>query len=241
MTKHIIIIPTYNEIKNIEAMVQTISNLPQKFDICFVDDNSPDNTSIEIKKHQKAITSYTIHLIHRTTKKGLGSAYIEGFTFAINHNYDYIYQMDCDFSHNPNELITFRLLLDQGNDFVIGSRYINDGSTYNWSLGRILISRLASFYVKFTTGLPVNDPTSGFSGILASIIKKIINTSQINKFHGYAFQVALKFLAFSFGATLKESPICFEERRLGQSKFNSSILIEAVLKVPLLRFINLKK
>ena len=235
-SSHLILIPTYNEATNIVPMIQTILSLHTRFDICFMDDNSPDGTATIIKEYQETYPQAPIHLIERQKKEGLGPAYMAGFKYAIDHHYTFIYQMDCDFSHDPKTVLDFRCLLEKDYDFVIGSRYVNQGLIVNWSFIRKCVSRLALFYVQLLTGLPIQDSTSGFNGIRCSLLADIIQTPYLRSLKGYGFQVALKYFSWKQGARLTEHPICFEERRAGQSKFNGMIIIEAILKVFLLRF-----
>ncbi|MEO2084635.1 MAG: polyprenol monophosphomannose synthase, partial [Marinoscillum sp.] len=207
MTNSVVIIPTYNEIGNIKNTLNKIENLKVNFNIIVVDDNSPDgtaklvNTIIDSKKLKSKIT-----LINRKEKNGLGSAYIEGFKKALSQNYDYIFQLDCDGSHDPNELIKLReMLINEHKDIVVGSRYIKGITVINWPLSRLLLSIFANIYVKIVTGLPVKDSTGGFNGYnkkaLSSIIKNKIS------FQGYAFQIQMKFIGYKLKYKIDEIPI----------------------------------
>jgi len=227
MTNSVVIIPTYNEIGNIKNTLNKIENLSVNFNIIVVDDNSPDGTAklvneiIDSKKLKSKIT-----LINRKEKNGLGSAYIEGFKNALNQNYDYIFQLDCDGSHNPNDLIKLReILINEHKDIVVGSRYIKGITVINWPLSRLLLSIFANIYVKIITGLPVNDSTGGFNGYnkkaLSSIIKNKIS------FQGYAFQIQMKFIGYKLKYKIDEIPIIFKDREIGESKMSFKIFGEA--------------
>ena len=235
MTDSVVIIPTYNEIGNIKNTLNKIENLSVNFNIIIVDDNSPDGTAqlvnkiIDSKKLKSKIT-----LINRKEKNGLGSAYIEGFKKALNQNYDYIFQLDCDGSHDPNELIKLReILINEHKDIVVGSRYIKGITVINWPLSRLLLSIFANIYVKIITGLPVNDSTGGFNGYnkkaLSSIIKNKIS------FQGYAFQIQMKFIGYKLKYKIDEIPIIFKDREIGESKMSFKIFGEAFYGIALMK------
>ena len=241
MTDSVVIIPTYNEIGNIKNTLNKIENLSVNFNIIIVDDNSPDGTAqlvnkiIDSKKLKSKIT-----LINRKEKNGLGSAYIEGFKKALNQNYDYIFQLDCDGSHDPNELIKLReILINEHKDIVVGSRYIKGITVINWPLSRLLLSIFANIYVKIITGLPVNDSTGGFNGYnkkaLSSIIKNKIS------FQGYAFQIQMKFIGYKLRYKIDEIPIIFKDREIGESKMSFKIFGEAFYGIALMKLKSLNK
>ncbi|HPX45918.1 MAG: Undecaprenyl-phosphate mannosyltransferase [Bacteroidetes bacterium ADurb.Bin035] len=235
----LVIIPTYNEIENIELIIKTVFSLPEAFDILVVDDNSPDGTADIVKK---MIPQYpdSLHLLLRQQKEGLGRAYIAGFKWALEQGYEYILEMDADFSHNPADLV--RLLAtcrDEGYDLSIGSRYISGITVMNWPLSRVLLSYFASKYVNLITGMPIKDSTAGFVCYRANFLS-YINLDKIS-FVGYAFQIEMKYYAYKLGFKIKEVPIVFSERLRGQSKMNKKIVFEAMWGVLQLRFHNAKK
>jgi dolichol-phosphate mannosyltransferase len=232
----LVIIPTYNEIENIEAIIKSIFSLSVPFDVLVVDDGSPDGTAEAVKKLQAAtqklpgIVNRKLHLIERKGKSGLGSAYIKGFEFALEQGYGFIFEMDADFSHNPQDLLKlFHACANEGYDLAIGSRYITGVNVVNWPIGRVLMSYFASVYVKTVTGLPVDDATAGFK-CYRRIVLETINIKKI-RFIGYAFQIEMKFLAWKYGFRLKEVPIIFTDRTQGTSKMSSKIFNEAVFGV----------
>lgn len=234
MSKNLVIIPTYNEIGNVENMVRTVFALPETFDVLIVDDGSPDGTAAKVKELQTEFAG-KLHLLERKGKLGLGTAYIAGFTYALEHHYQYIFEMDCDFSHNPNDLPK---LLDacknQGYDVAIGSRYVSEGGFRNWPLFRVFLSKFASFYVQAILGLGVKDSTAGFICYKAEVLQKI-DFYNI-KFVGYVFQIEMKYKAKKAGFKLKEVPIIFKDREVGDSKMSKGIISEAALGVWRLRF-----
>lgn len=233
----LIIIPTYNEKENVQLMIDTLFSIStQIFHILIVDDNSPDGTSSIVENLQ---TRYLekLRLIKRNSKEGIGPAYIAGFRYALKHNYDRVMQMDCDFSHNPNYVLDFlKFSEDHNSDFSIGSRYIQGIGFENWTLKRILISKGASLYIRFVLNLPIKDPTAGFSVIKTSVLKELFNKNSLELCKGYGFQIVLKYLAYKKGFKLHEFPIIFTNRTQGYSKFTLSIFLEALAKVPLIRF-----
>jgi dolichol-phosphate mannosyltransferase len=236
VNSNLVIIPTYNEKENIEAIIAAVFALEKPFDILIVDDNSPDGTSDIVRKliTGKAAMgkayNQNLYLITRKGKHGLGTAYIEGFRFGLEHNYDYIFEMDADFSHNPADLVR---LLDacerDGYDMAIGSRYVTGVNVVNWPMGRVLMSYLASTYVRFITGMPIRDTTAGFK----CYSRKVLQTIDLDKvkFMGYAFQIEMKFDTWKYGFQIKEVPIIFTDRTRGESKMSSGIFKEAVLGV----------
>lgn len=234
MKKKIIIIPTYNERENVAAIVQAVFALEEQFDIVIIDDNSPDGTANIVKA---LIEQYPqrLFLIERAGKLGLGTAYITGFRWSIERGYDYIFEMDCDFSH-PIEALPrlYKEIHENGYDVAIGSRYVRGGKVKDWPVGRILMSYFASVYVRLITWLSVADTTAGF----VAYKRKVLETIDLDAIHfkGYAFQIEMKYVAACLGYKLKEIPITFENRKLGSSKMNSSIFGEAFFGVLKLRF-----
>ncbi len=229
--KTLVIIPTYNEIENVSRMIEAVLSLPEKPDILIVDDNSPDGTGTLVKE----ITGKNnkVHLIGRSGKLGLGTAYIEGFRFALKNGYDYIIEMDCDFSHDPKDIS--RLLSEiKDYDLVIGSRYIQGVNVVNWPLKRLLLSIGASFYTRIITGMPLRDATSGFKCFRRNVIESI----DLGKIHsnGYSFQIEMHFKTWKKKFRIKEIPIIFTDRIDGHSKMGKAIVREAVLMVWKLRF-----
>ena len=236
MNKGIIIIPTYNEAENIVPLLEDIAALPEKFDILIVDDNSPDGTTdkvedyIKSRKHDKKIDDLKIYVDKREDKKGLGTAYIYGFKKALSLGYEYIFEMDADFSHNPYDIVhLYNACADEGYDLAVGSRYISGVNVVNWPMGRVLLSYFASAYVRIITGMPVKDSTAGFK----CYKRKVLETIDLDKikFIGYAFQIEMKFTTWKFGFKIKEVPIVFTDRKRGESKMSIKIFKEAVFGV----------
>lgn len=226
MDKNLVIIPTYKEKENIDRIIEKIFSLNVVFHILVVDDNSPDGTSRIVKELQKKYREQ-LFLIERKGKLGLGTAYITGFKWAIHHGYDYIYEMDADFSHNPEDLPRlYNACAYDGADVAIGSRYKNGANVVHWPIGRILISYFASRYVAFITGMKIKDPTAGF----VCYRRKVLETINLNKIKmvGYAFQIEMKFAAWKYGFKLVEIPIIFTNRAVGTSKMSGGIFNEAV-------------
>ena len=233
-TKKLVIIPTYNEIENIKNIIDTIFSLSIPFDILIVDDNSPDGTALEVEKLQ-SIYPKKLFLEIRDKKLGLGTAYIYGFKWALAQNYDYIFEMDADFSHNPNDLCRlYNECIEKKADITIGSRYIKGVNVVNWPLPRILLSYGASLYVKIITGMKIEDPTSGFICYSRKVIEAI-NLESI-RFIGYAFQIEMKYRAYLKKFKITEVPIIFTDRTKGKSKMNKSIIREAIFGVIGMRF-----
>ena len=225
----LVIIPTYNEIENIRDISQAVMALAGDFELLVIDDNSPDGTAAEVKK---LIAEFPerIHLIQRTGKLGLGTAYITGFQYALLNGYQYIFEMDADFSHNPNDLIRlYEACAKDGFDLAIGSRYITGVNVVNWPMGRVLMSFFASKYVQFITGMPIKDATAGFKCYRA----RVLSSMELDKirFIGYAFQIEMKFTTWKLGFKIKEVPIIFTDRTKGTSKMNTRIFREAVFGV----------
>ncbi|MBQ5476485.1 MAG: polyprenol monophosphomannose synthase [Bacteroidaceae bacterium] len=229
----VVIIPTYNEKENAENIIRAVFGLDKKFNILIIDDGSPDGTAQIVKNLQKEFTD-RLFLIERTGKLGLGTAYITGFKWAIENSYDYIFEMDADFSHNPQDLPRlYNACAIDGNDVAIGSRYVSGVNVVNWPMGRVLMSYFASKYVRIVTGMKINDTTAGFK----CYRRKVLETINLDKirFKGYAFQIEMKFTAYKYGFKIVEVPIIFINRVLGTSKMSSGIFGEAVFGVMRLR------
>ncbi|MCF8713588.1 polyprenol monophosphomannose synthase [Joostella atrarenae] len=225
----LVIIPTYNEIENIEAIITAVFELKKSFHLLVVDDNSPDGTSQKVEELQSKYPGI-LHLEVRKEKSGLGTAYIHGFKWALKHHYEYIFEMDADFSHNPRDLIRiYNACVSEKASVAIGSRYVNGVNVVNWPLRRILLSYGASVYVKLITGMKIHDPTAGFMCYKREVIEKI-DLDNI-KFIGYAFQIEMKFKAHRHKFKMIEVPIIFKDRTLGKSKMNGKIINEAVFGV----------
>ena len=227
--KNLVILPTYNESKNIVQTINLVLAQRDDLNILIIDDNSPDGTS-EIVENQKNIYYGRVFLINREKKSGLGSAYKVGFKWALENNYSYIFEMDADMSHDPNEIKNLKIQLIQNKyDVVVGSRYIEGVSVVNWPLSRIFLSYAANLYVRIITGMPIKDATSGFVGYTKNALSSI-ELSEI-KFNGYAFQIEMKFKLWKKNFKLKEHQIIFVNRKLGKSKMNHSIILEAIFGV----------
>lgn len=225
----LVIIPMYNEKENARAIIEAVLSLQPSFDILVIDDNSPDGTA-DIVKEVMAENSGRVNLMQRPGKLGLGTAYIAGFKWSLEHHYEYIIEMDADFSHNPADLPALRAACaDEGYDLAVGSRYVSGVNVVNWPMGRVLMSYYASAYVRFVTRMKVRDTTAGFVCYTRRVLETI-NLDAI-KFKGYAFQVEMKFTAVRCGFRIKEVPIIFVNRVLGSSKMNTSIFSEAVFGV----------
>lgn len=231
---NLVIIPTYNEKENVERMVRKVFSLPVAFDLLIVDDGSPDGTADIVKRLQQEFGS-KLHLIERKGKLGLGTAYITGFKYAITHQFDYVFEMDCDFSHNPDDLINlYNACAKDGADLSIGSRYIKGGRVVNWPLDRILMSYFASLYVRMILWINIRDTTAGFKCYKRKVLETI-NLDAI-KFIGYAFQIEMKYKVKKAGFKIKEVPITFTDRTAGESKMSKGIFKEAILGVIQMRF-----
>ncbi len=226
MHENLVIIPTYNEKENIERIIRKVFSLETKFEILIIEDNSPDGTADIVKNLQSEFPGI-LHIYERAGKLGLGTAYIEGFKWAIDRSYQYIFEMDADFSHNPEDLVLLHNACATGGaDMSIGSRYITGVNVVNWPIGRILISYFASVYVRFITRMEVRDATAGFVCYSRKVLESI-NLDKI-RFRGYAFQIEMKFTTWKYGFTIVEVPIIFTERREGVSKMNGGIVYEAI-------------
>lgn len=229
MPECVVIIPTYNEKENIESIIRAIFGLEQSFDILIIDDGSPDGTAQIVKTLQHEFPEH-LFIVEREGKQGLGTAYICGFKWAISHKYNYIFEMDADFSHNPHDLPKlYAACAVDGADVAVGSRYSNGVNVVNWPLGRVLMSYYASVYVRMITGMKIADTTAGFK----CYKRKVLETIDLDRIHfkGYAFQIEMKFTAFKCNFKIKEVPIIFINRVLGTSKMNSSIFGEALFGV----------
>jgi dolichol-phosphate mannosyltransferase len=232
--RRLVIIPTYNEKENIEKMIRKVFSLSLPLDLLIIEDNSPDGTADIIKSLQKEY-SETLHIIERKGKPGLGTAYITGFKWALENNYDYICEMDADFSHNPDDLIKlYEACEHEGADLAIGSRYKSGVNVVNWPMGRILMSYFASIYVRFITRMDIQDTTAGFK----CYKRKVLETIDLNriKLKGYAFQIEMKFTTWKFGFNIIEVPIIFTERQEGVSKMSGGIFNEAIWGVIKMKF-----
>lgn len=229
MSDSIVIIPTYNEIENVERMVEVVLGLEKEFDLLFVDDASPDGTADLIRQLQQK-HGHRINLEERQGKLGLGTAYIHGFKWALSREYDYVFEMDCDFSHDPNDLIRlYAACKDEGADLSVGSRYCSGGKVKNWPWNRILMSYFASVYVRLILWINVKDTTAGFMCYHRDVLEKI-NLDGVT-FKGYAFQICMKYAALRHGFKLKEVPITFVDRLYGESKMSTGIFKEAFFGV----------
>ncbi|MEM9339463.1 MAG: polyprenol monophosphomannose synthase [Bacteroidota bacterium] len=228
MSENIVVIPTYNEIENIQQIIEEVLSLSPTFDVLVVDDHSPDGTAEKVRDLSEKNPD-RIFLIEREGKLGLGTAYITGFQWALKNNYQFICEMDADFSHNPKDLIRLQKACEKGADVAIGSRYIKGVNVVNWPMGRVLMSYFASFYVRLITGMPFKDSTAGFK----CYTRKVLETINPNRIHfiGYAFQIEMKFNAWKHGFDVVEVPIIFTDRTKGISKMSKGIFKEAVFGV----------
>lgn len=232
MNDSIVIIPTFRERENVKAIIEAVFSQPKEFDVLIVDDNSPDGTAEIVEELQQKYNTETIrlHLLKRAGKQGLGTAYIAGFHFAIEKGYDYLLEMDADFSHDPKDLVLlYEACAKNGADLSIGSRYATGVNVVNWPMGRVLLSYFASMYVRLITAMPIADTTAGF----VCYRKKVLETIPLDsiKFVGYAFQIEMKFLTWKYGFKLQEVPIIFTERIRGESKMSPGIFKEAFFGV----------
>ena len=231
----IVIIPTYNEKENIEKIIRAINALDKQFHILVIDDGSPDGTASIVKRLMQNEFDGRLFLLERPGKLGLGTAYILGFKWALQHDYEYIFEMDADFSHDPADLPRlYSACHDDGYDLAIGSRYVSGVNVVNWPMGRVLMSYFASKYVRFVTGFKVHDTTAGFK----CYRRRVLQTIELDKirFRGYAFQIEMKFTAYKIGFRIKEVPVIFVNRREGVSKMSGGIFGEAFLGVMRLRW-----
>ena len=237
MDKKIVIIPTYNEKENIENIIRAVFALDGEFHILVIEDGSPDGTAAIVKRLQEEFPE-RLFMIERKGKLGLGTAYITGFKWSVEQKYDYIFEMDADFSHNPNDLPRlYNACANEGYDVAIGSRYVSGVNVVNWPMGRVLMSYYASKYVQFVTGIKVKDTTAGFK----CYRRQVLETLELDKvrFKGYAFQIEMKFTAYKCGFKIAEVPVIFVNRELGTSKMNSSIFGEAMFGVIQLKWYSL--
>jgi dolichol-phosphate mannosyltransferase len=230
---NVVIIPTYKEKENIEAIIYAISSLPVSFDILIIDDNSPDGTADIVKKIQPSYPN--LHLIQRPGKKGLGTAYLTGFEWSLDNGFDYVYEMDADFSHDPPDLVRlYKTCHEDGADMAIGSRYISGVNVVDWPLTRVLMSYFASIYVRLVTGMKIMDTTAGFKCYKREVLENI--RSYNIKSVGYCFQIEMKFTAWKLGYKIVEIPIVFTDRKLGTSKMSGGIFNEAFWGVLRMKF-----
>lgn len=228
--ERLVIIPTYNEKENIEAIITAVMTLPIEFNVLIIDDGSPDGTATIVKGLMEKQYKNRLFLVERSGKLGLGTAYIAGFKWAIEHKADYIFEMDADFSHNPQDLLKlYDACAKEGADVAIGSRYVSGVNVVNWPMGRVLMSYFASKYVRIVLGVDIHDTTAGFK----CYRREVLETIELDKirFKGYAFQIEMKFTAYKCGFTIKEVPIVFVNRVLGTSKMSGGIFSEALLGV----------
>ena len=234
MSDSLIIIPTYNEILNIEAIIEKTFFLKISFDILIVDDGSPDGTGIKVKKLQEKYNN-RLHILEREGKQGLGTAYIAGFNWALEKDYQFVFEMDADFSHNPNDLLNlYDACANKGADVAIGSRYISGVNVVNWPIGRVIMSYYASAYVRLITGMKIMDTTAGFK----CYRKEVLETIDFDKikFKGYAFQIEMKFTACKYKFKIVEVPIIFTDRKEGNSKMSGGIFNEALWGVIIMKW-----
>lgn len=239
MKENLVIIPTYNEIENIEAIIRKVMSLDEVFHVLIIDDGSPDGTALKVKELQQEFPN-ELHIEERKGKLGLGTAYIHGFKWALKNGYQFIYEMDADFSHNPEDLIRlFKATKIDGNDVAVGSRYITGVNVVNWPMGRVLMSYFAGVYVRFITGMKIMDPTAGF----ICYRKEVLETIPLDKitFVGYAFQIEMKFNAHLYKFKITEVPIIFTDRTKGVSKMSTKIFREAVFGVVIMKIWSLFK
>ena len=234
MQDTLVIIPTYNEIDNIEPLTQAVLDAADFADILIVDDNSPDGTGQ--KADQLRTQNPRIHVLHRTQKNGLGRAYLAGFDWALSRSYSFIMEMDCDFSHDPKEIPNFRRKMQEGYDLLLGSRYVGGIRVMNWPLSRLMLSRGAGIYVKLITGMPFTDPTGGFK----CFRRELLASYKFDKVeaNGYGFQIEMTHKAWIKGHPIGEVPIVFEDRQVGESKMSGSIIYEALWVVWKLALMN---
>ena len=236
----VVIIPTYNEIENIRAIIRAVTSLEKPLDVLIIDDGSPDGTADAVKELMQTELQGRLHLIERKGKLGLGTAYICGFKWAIEHGYNYIFEMDADFSHNPNDLPRlYAACHDEGFDVAVGSRYITGVNVVNWPIGRVLMSYYASAYVRTILGISLRDTTAGF----VCYRREVLETIDLDKirFKGYAFQIEMKYSAIRLGFKIKEVPVIFVNRELGTSKMSGGIFSEALFGVIRLRLGNITR
>ncbi len=230
--RKLVIIPTYNELENVSAMIDKVFSLEEEFDLLIIDDGSPDGTADVVRRRQQEFPG-RLHLLCRSGKLGLGTAYLAGFRWALEREYDYVFEMDCDFSHDPDDLVRLYRAALEGNDVVIGSRYVTGVNVVNWPMGRLLMSWFASRYVHIVTRMPVRDATAGF----VCYSRRVLESLDLDgvRMKGYGFQIEMKYSAWKLGFRIKEVSIVFTERVLGSSKMSSGIFGEAFWGVMKLR------
>ncbi len=236
----IVIIPTYNERENIEKIIRAVTALPHGFHVLVIDDGSPDGTAAIVKGLQATDFPHELHLVERAGKQGLGTAYIAGFKWALERGYEYIFEMDADFSHDPADLPRlYAACAEEGYDVAIGSRYVSGVNVVNWPMGRVLMSYYASKYVRLVTGVPIHDTTAGFK----CYRRRVLETIDLDaiRFKGYAFQIEMKYTAYRLGFRIKEVPVIFVNRREGVSKMSGGIFGEALFGVVRLRLAALRR
>jgi dolichol-phosphate mannosyltransferase len=238
LSPYLVIIPTYNEIENIERMVHTVMALPSNFDVLIVDDGSPDGTA-QVVEGLKSSYAGRLHLLNRSKKEGLGKAYLAAFEWGLSRDYEFLFEMDCDFSHNPADLERLLVAAQAGAHIAIGSRYVTGVNVVNWPMGRVMLSYYASAYVRAITGMSVRDATAGFVCYRREFLQAL-NLDKI-RFKGYAFQIEMKYIAFRLGFTVKEVPIIFTDRQEGTSKISKKIIKEAIWGVISLRLTGVKR
>lgn len=237
--RKLVIIPTYNEIANISAMIDKVFSLEEEFDLLVIDDGSPDGTAAVVKERRAEFPD-RLHLIERAGKLGLGTAYLTGFKWALEHGYDYVFEMDCDFSHNPDDLVRLcRTAAAEGCDVVVGSRYVQGVNVVNWPMSRLLMSYFASVYVRLVTRMPLRDATAGF----VCYSRRALETIDLDavRMKGYGFQIEMKYSAWRLGMKLREESIIFTERREGASKMSGGIFKEALFGVMGLPFRRIRR
>ena len=239
MSDAVVVIPTYNEKDNIEPIIRKVFSLPRPFDVLIVDDGSPDGTADIVKKLQQEYKDQ-LHLMERQGKQGLGTAYLAAFRWGLERDYEYFFEMDADFSHNPEDLVRlYETCAVDGYDVAVGSRYVKGVNVVNWPMSRVLLSYFASRYVRIILGIPLEDTTAGFMCYTRRVLERIKFKSI--KFVGYAFQIEMKYIAYKLGFSIKEIPVIFTERTAGTSKMSNSIIREAVFGVLQLKMRNIMK
>lgn len=226
--RRLVIIPTYNEKENVAAMIAKVFSLPEEFDLLIIDDGSPDGTAAIVKEHQQKHAG-RLHLVERSGKLGLGTAYLTGFRWGLDHGYDYMCEMDCDFSHNPDDLLRLFAAAEAGSDVVVGSRYVKGVNVVNWPMSRLLMSYFASKYVRTVTRMPVHDATAGF----VCYSRKALEAIDFDRIRmkGYGFQIEMKYTAWRLGMKIEEVSIVFVDRQEGTSKMSGGIFGEALFGV----------
>ena len=236
--RRLVIIPTYNEKENVAAMIAKVFSLPEEFDLLIIDDGSPDGTAAIVRQRQQEFAG-RLHLVERSGKLGLGTAYLTGFRWGLEHGYDYMCEMDCDFSHNPDDLVRLFAAAERGADVAVGSRYVKGVNVVNWPMSRLLLSYFASKYVRAATGMPVHDATAGFVCYARRALERI-DLERI-RMKGYGFQIEMKYTAWRLGLKIEELSIVFVDRQEGTSKMSGGIFGEAFFGVLGLRFRKIRR